>query len=267
MHALLNVGEMAARKAGDSLIRNLNKLDQLKAKATLKGKNDFVSDADLIAESIIIETISKHYPDHAILAEESGTQGESDYKWIIDPLDGTTNFLHGFPVFCVSIGLMYKDTIEHAVVYDPIKQELFTASNGQGAHLDGKRIRVSGEKFISRSLIGTGFPYRKSNKNPDHYMAMLKQVINKTAGVRRPGAAAIDLCYVAAGRLDGFWETGLSIWDIAAGALIIQESGGIITDINGSSNYLETGDVLCGTPRIHSKLQQLLIETSHQDNN
>ena len=177
------------------------------------------------------------------------------------------NFLHGFPVFCVSIGLMLKDTIEHAVVYDPIKQELFTASNGQGAHLDGKRIRVSGEKFISRSLIGTGFPYRKSNKNPDHYMAMLKQVINKTAGVRRPGAAAIDLCYVAAGRLDGFWETGLSIWDIAAGALIIQESGGIITDINGSSNYLETGDVLCGTPRIHSKLQQLLIETSHQDNN
>ena len=162
---------------------------------------------------------------------------------------------------------MHKDIIEHAVVYDPIKQELFTASNGQGAHLDGKRIRVSGEKFISRSLIGTGFPYRKSNKNPDHYMAMLKQVINKTAGVRRPGAAAIDLCYVAAGRLDGFWETGLSIWDIAAGALIIQESGGIITDINGSSNYLETGDVLCGTPRIHSKLQQLLIETSHQDNN
>jgi len=154
MHALLNVGVMAARKAGDSLIRNLNKLDQLKAKATLKGKNDFVSDADLIAESIIIETISKHYPDHAILAEESGTHGESDYKWIIDPLDGTTNFLHGFPVFCVSIGLMYKNIIEHAVVYDPIKQELFTASNGQGAHLDGKRIRVSGEKFISTSLIG-----------------------------------------------------------------------------------------------------------------
>ena len=260
MHAHLNVAVMAARKAGDSLIRNLNKVEQIRARASEKGQNDFVTEADLMAERIVIETIKKHYPDHAIHAEESGVEGESDFTWVIDPLDGTTNYLHRFPVFCVSIGLMHKNVIEHAVVYDPIKQELFTASNGQGAHLDGKRIRVSGEKFLSRSLIGTGFPYRASNKNSEEYMSMLKLVIERTAGVRRPGAAAIDLCYVAAGRLDGFWETGLSIWDIAAGALIIQEAGGIISDINGSNDHLISGNVMCGSPKIHKKLQELYKE-------
>lgn len=260
MHALLNVAVIAARRAGDSLIRNLNKLDRIRSKATLKGKNDFVSEADIVAERIIIETIKKHYPEHAIHAEETGKEGESDYTWVIDPLDGTTNFLHGFPIFCVSIALMHKDNIEHAVVYDPIRHELYTASDGQGAHLDGRRIRVSGEEDISRALIGTGFPYRESNKNPESYTNMLNTVIKQTSGVRRPGAAALDLCFVAAGRLDGFWETGLSIWDIAGGALIIQEAGGIISDLNGSNNFLETGDVLCGSPKIHQKLTELFAD-------
>ena len=236
MHALLNVAVMAVHRAGDSLIRNLNKLEKIKSKVTLKGRNDFVSEADVVAEKIAIETILRHYPDHAILAEESGQQGESDYLWIIDPLDGTTNFLHGFPNFCVSIALMHEKKLVHAAVYDPIRQELFTASEGQGAQLDGRKIRVSGEKNINRALIGTGFPYRDSNK------------------------AALDLCYVAAGRLDAFWETGLSIWDIAGGALIIQEAGGIISGLDGSDKFLEQGHVLTGSPRIHSALTDLFAK-------
>ena len=177
MHALLNVAVIAAHRAGDSLIRNLNKLEKIKSKVTLKGRNDFVSEADVVAEKIAIETILRHYPDHAILAEESGQQGESDYLWIIDPLDGTTNFLHGFPNFCVSIALMHEKKLIHAAVYDPIRQELFTASEGQGAQLDGRKIRVSGERNLNRALIGTGFPYRDSNKATKPYMNMLQIAI------------------------------------------------------------------------------------------
>lgn len=257
MHALLNVATIAAHRAGDSLIRNLNKLEKIKSKVTLKGRNDFVSEADIIAEKIAIETILKHYPDHAILAEESGQTGDSEYLWIIDPLDGTTNFLHGFPIFCVSIALMHNKKLIHAAVYDPVKQELFTASDGQGAHLDGRRIRVSGERNLNRALIGTGFPYRDTNKAKLPYLNMLQLAIDHTAGIRRPGAAALDLCYVAAGRLDAFWETGLSIWDLAGGALIIREAGGIISGLNGSDKFLEEGHVLTGSPRIHSSLTNL----------
>lgn len=255
MHALLNVAVMAARDGGNTLIRNLNKLDKLKVEQ--KGRNDFVSEADRTAERAVIGMILKHYPDHAILAEESGAQGESDYTWVIDPLDGTTNFLHGFPVFCVSVALLHKGRQEHAVVYDPMRQELFTASRGQGAQLDGRRIRVSGEKTLGRALLGTGFPYRDSNLAFDPYMSMFTRALKNTSGVRRPGAAALDLCYVAAGRLDAFWETGLKPWDIAAGALIIRESGGIISGLDGSENYLETGHVLTGTPKIYGALTTL----------
>ena len=216
MHALLNVAVMAARRAGNSLIRNLNKLDQLTVET--KGRNDYVSDADRAAEQEVVETIHKHYPDHAILAEESGASGNSDTVWIIDPLDGTTNFLHGFPVFAVSIGVQVNGRMEHGVVYDPIRQELFTASRGAGAQLDGRRIRVSGEKNLERALIGTGFPFRQADQEMTPYLTMLGKIIRNTSGVRRPGAAALDLCYVAAGRLDGFWEAGLSAWDLAAGA-------------------------------------------------
>ncbi len=256
MHALLNVAVMAAHSGGDTLIRILPKLDKIKVE--LKGRNDYVSEADRNAEKAVIGTILKHYPDHAILAEESGQQGHSDYVWVIDPLDGTTNFLHGFPVFCVSVGLMHKNRLEHAAVYDPLRQELFTASRGGGAHLDGRRIRVSKRISLEHALIGTGFPFRDSRLTLTPYLNMLQSVLTHTSGVRRAGAAALDLCYVAAGRLDGFWETGLRKWDMAAGALIIREAGGIISGMDGSEDFLDTGHVLTGSPKIYSALAKLL---------
>jgi myo-inositol-1(or 4)-monophosphatase len=255
MHALLNVAVMAAHRGGDTLIRNLNKLDKLKVEK--KGRNDFVSDADRAAEQAVIETILKHYPEHSILAEESGSHGESDHVWIIDPLDGTTNYLHGFPVFCVSVGLVHKGRLEHGAVYDPLRQDLFTASRGQGAQLNGRRIRVSGNSSLERALLGTGFPYRDSNLAIDPYLRMLRKAIDSTAGIRRPGSAALDLCYVAAGRLDAFWETGLKPWDLAAGALIIREAGGIVSGIDGSEDFMDSGHVLTGTPKIYAALAKL----------
>ena len=255
MHALLNVAVMAAHRAGDTLTRKMVNLAKLKVEK--KGHNDFVSDADHAAEKAVISVIQKHYPDHAIQAEESGKQGESDTVWIIDPLDGTTNYLHGFPVFAVSIGVQHKGRMEHGVVYDPSRQELFTASRGQGAQLDGHKIRVSGRKALDDALIGTGFPFRQADMDLDPYMDMLRKVMRNTTGIRRVGAAALDLCYVAAGRLDGFWETGLSPWDLAAGSLIIREAGGIISGLDGSENFLDTGHVLTGPPKIYSGLAKL----------
>ena len=255
MHALLNVAVMAARRAGAVLGRNFNKRDKLTVEK--KGHNDFVSSADLAAERAIIDVIHKHYPDHAIHAEESGVQGESDHVWIIDPLDGTTNYLHGFPVFAVSIGLQINGRLEHAVVYDPMREELFTASRGVGAQLDDRKIRVSGNKDLERALIGTGFPFRQADAELGPYLSMLEKVIKNTSGVRRPGAAALDLCYVACGRLDAFWETGLQPWDLAAGTLIIREAGGIVSALDGGENHMETGHVLAGTPRIYRGLAKL----------
>ena len=255
MNALLNVAVMAAHRGGDTLIRSLKKLDRIKVEQ--KGRNDFVSEADRAAERAIIDTILKHYPEHAILAEESGNHGESDHVWVIDPLDGTTNFLHGFPVFSVSIALLVNGRQEHAVVYDPLRQELFTASRGQGAQLDGRRIRVSGETRLDRALLGTGFPYRDSNKPLGPYMKMFSRAIENTAGVRRPGSAALDLAYVAAGRIDAFWETGLSKWDIAGGTLLIREAGGIVSGLDGGENYLDGGHVLTGTPKIYGAVAKL----------
>ncbi len=255
MHALLNVAVMAARRAGAVLGRNFNKRDKLTVEK--KGHNDFVSSADLAAERAIIEVIHKHYPDHAIHAEESGIHGESDHVWIIDPLDGTTNYLHGFPVFAVSIGLQINGRLEHAVVYDPMREELFTASKGEGAQLDGRKIRVSGNKDLDRSLIGTGFPFRQVDAELDSYFAMLGKLVKNTSGVRRPGAAALDLCYVACGRLDAFFETGLQPWDLAAGTLIIREAGGIVSALDGGENHMKTGHVLAGTPRIYRALAKL----------
>lgn len=255
MHALLNVAIMAARRAGAVLGRNFNKRDKLTVEK--KGRNDFVSSADLAAEKAIIDVIHKHYPDHAIQAEESGAQGDSDHVWIIDPLDGTTNYLHGLPVYAVSIGLQINGRLEHGVVYDPMSEELFTASRGEGAQLDGRKIRVSGNKDLDRALIGTGFPYRQSDDELEPYLAMLGTVVKNTTGVRRLGAAALDLCYVACGRFDAFWETGLQPWDLAAGTLIIREAGGLITALDGGENHMETGHVLAGTPRIYKGLAKL----------
>ena len=255
MHALLNVAVMAARRAGAVLGRTANKVHTLSVEK--KGHNDFVSDADRKAEEAIIDVIHKHYPDHAILAEESGVHGESDHVWIIDPLDGTTNYLHGFPQFAVSIAVQVNGRIEHGVVYDVMREELFTASRGDGAQLDGRKIRVSGLKDLELSLIGTGFPFRNADVELAPYFAILEKVIKNTSGVRRPGAAALDLCYVAAGRLDAFWETGLSSWDLAAGGLIIREAGGIVSALDGGENWLETGHILAGTPKIYAGLAKL----------
>jgi len=246
---------MSARRAGATLIKKMNNIEKLNVE--LKGHNDYVSDADRAAEKAIINCILKHYPDHAIHAEESGVQGESDTVWIIDPLDGTTNYLHGFPVFAVSIGVQVNGRMEHAVVYDPLRQEIFTASRGQGAMLEGRRIRVSKRLQLDQALIGTGFPFRQADTEIEPYLNMLGKVVRNTEGVRRPGAAALDLCYVAAGRLDAFWETGLEPWDLAAGSLIIREAGGIVSGLDGSENFLETGHILCGAPKIYASLAKL----------
>ena len=255
MHALLNVAVQAAHKGGDTLIRSLNKLERLKV--DVKARNDFVSDADRIAERAVIDEIQKHYPEHAILAEESGQQGDSDYVWVIDPLDGTTNFLHRFPVFAVSIAVLHKGRIEHGVVYDPMRQELFTASRGEGAQLDGRRIRVSKHTTLDHALIGTGFPFRDGGMTIEPYLRMLQKAIASTSGVRRAGSAALDLCYVAAGRLDAYWETGLAPWDLAAGTLIVREAGGIVSGLDGSENFLDAGHVLCGNPKIYAGIAKL----------
>ena len=255
MHALLNVAVMAARRAGNLLARRFGQADRLKVER--KGHNDFVTDADRAAEEAVIEVVHKHYPDHAILAEESGASGDADTVWIIDPLDGTTNFMHGFPVFAVSIAVRVAGRIEHAVVYDPLRQELFTASKGSGATLDGRRIRVSGGRDLEFALLGTGFPYRQSADEMPPYLDIFRKLMAASSGVRRPGAAALDLAYVAAGRLDGFWETGLQPWDIAAGALLIREAGGIVSGLDGSETFLERGHVLAGTPKIYSAMAKL----------
>ena len=225
MHPLVNIGIRAARRAGNVIFRSLNRLESLEVSA--KGRNDFVTDVDRNAEQEIIETIRRAYPDHGFLAEESGqSAGKSDeFVWIIDPLDGTTNFLHGFPQFCVSIAVQQRGRIEHAVIYDPMRQELFTASRGQGAQLDDKKMRVSKSKGLEGALIGTGFPYRANLKWLDSYMAMFKAVTLATAGLRRPGSAALDLAWTAMGRYDAYFERDRDIWDVAAGALICECAG------------------------------------------
>ena len=263
MHPILNIGVRAARRAGDLIVRHINQLDAIKVDS--KGRNDFVSEVDRMAEQDIIRTVQRSYPDHAFLAEESGASGDAEYVWIIDPLDGTTNFLHGFPVFCVSIAVMHRGRLEHGVIYDPLRQELFTTSRGAGATVDGRKMRVSDTRLMEKSLIGTGYPYWQDPAGLDAYMGMLKDAMLATSGVRRPGAAALDLAYVAAGRLDGFWEIGLKIWDVAAGALMIQECGGIITDLAGGEGWQQSGNVLAGNPKIHEALQKLIEPHLTQD--
>jgi myo-inositol-1(or 4)-monophosphatase len=260
MHGMVNIAVRAARRAGEIMVRQMNQLEALKV--VEKSRNEFVSQVDQAAEAAIIEVIRDHYPEHAILAEESGAAGDHEYQWIIDPLDGTTNYLHGFPQFSVSIGVARKGELEHGVVYDPLRQEIFTASRGQGAQLDGRRIRVSKRTTVQQSLIATGFPYRANLEHIERYLGMLKVVMLESAGVRRPGSAALDLCYVAAGRVDAFFELGLSKWDIAAGALIIREAGGRISDFHGGDGYLESGNVVCGSPKVYAALSKLLAPFS-----
>jgi myo-inositol-1(or 4)-monophosphatase len=258
IHPMLNIAVRAARSAGSIINRAALDLDVLKVAS--KGTNDFVTEVDQAAEEAIISTLLEAYPGHAILAEESGRQRgskHSDYLWIIDPLDGTTNFIHGFPVYAVSIALAFRGKVEQAVVYDPTRNDLFYASKGKGAYLNDRRLRVSKRTRLSDSLIGTGFPFRKGD-NFKRYLKMFEEVMQQCAGMRRPGAAALDLCYVAAGWYDGFFETGLSPWDVAAGSLMITEAGGLVGNFTGESDFLYQREVVAATPRIYGQLVQML---------
>ena len=253
MHPMLNIAVKAARRAGSIINRAALEGGALEVKA--KNKNDFVTQVDKAAEQAIIGIIRTAYPEHSILAEESGnTPGaRPEYLWVIDPLDGTTNYIHGFPQYCVSIALEYRGTLTQGVVYDPGKNELFTASRGRGAFLDDRRMRVSKCTRLQDALVGTGFPYKEVSRL-DLYMRQLRTMMTSSAGVRRAGAAALDLAYVAAGRLDAFWEMGLSRWDMAAGALLIQEAGGMVADLQGGADFLDRGEIAAATPKVLPEL-------------
>ena len=259
MHPMINTAVKAARRAASVITRASFEVEQLRV--TTKNHNDFVTEVDQAAERAIIDVLRQAYPDHAILAEESGASAnlhdETEYVWIIDPLDGTTNFIHGFPQYAVSIALQYRGQITQAVVYDPTRNELFTASKGAGAFLNEKRLRVGKRDRLADALIGTGFPYSDLS-GLDEYMKMFHLMTQKSAGLRRPGAAALDLAYVAAGRLDGFFEKNLKPWDIAAGALLITEAGGIVANFSGESEYIYKGNVIAGSPKIFSQMLNVL---------
>src|SRR4051812_46142261 len=256
MHPMLNTAVKAARKAGSIITRASFDVDKLTVRS--KQQNDFVSEVDHAAEDAIISVLRDAYPTHGFLAEESGFHDkEAEYLWIIDPLDGTTNFLHGVPQYCVSIALMHKGSPNQAVIFDPNRNELFTASKGVGAYLNDRRIRVSKTDKFEGALVGTGFPF-KQVEHIDDYLRMLKNVMSAASGVRRPGAAALDLAWVACGRMDAFWELGLSPWDMAAGALLIQEAGGLVADPTGEQDFLASGDVCAATPKMFTQFLQAL---------
>jgi myo-inositol-1(or 4)-monophosphatase len=256
MHPMLNTAVKAARKAGSIITRASSDLDRLTVRR--KRQNDFVSEVDHAAEEAVIATLREAYPTHGILAEESGSRdAEAEYVWVIDPLDGTTNFLHGFPQYCVSIGLLHKGVPQQAVVFDPNRNELFTATKGVGAYLNDRRIRVSKIDKLEDALMATGFPFREVGQLDD-YLLMFKNMTMSCSGIRRPGAAALDLAWVAAGRVDGFWEIGLSPWDMAAGALLVREAGGLIGDLNGEDKFLDSGRVVASNGKIFSAILQVL---------
>ncbi len=256
MHPMLNTAVKAARKAGSIITRASFDIDKLTIRT--KRQNDFVSEVDHAAEDAIISVLREAYPDHGFLAEESGRHAaQSDHVWVIDPLDGTTNFLHGVPQYCVSIALLHKSVAQQAVVFDVNRNELFTATRGVGAYLNDRRIRVSRTDKVEDGLIGTGFPF-KEVEHIDEYLRMFRNVTLGCAGVRRPGAAALDLAWVAAGRYDGFFEIGLSPWDMAAGALLVREAGGLVGDLQGEERYLENGRIVASNGKIFAALLNLL---------
>ncbi len=258
LHPMINVAIKAARAAG--AIINRAALDVESVRVSQKQVNDFVTEVDQAAEQAIIDILLAAYPGHAIWAEESGrTQGaqDSDYVWIIDPLDGTTNFIHGLPIYCVSIALAVKGRVEQAVVYDPTRNDLFTATRGRGAFMNDRRLRVSKRVRLQECLISTGFPFRPGDDFKT-YLSMMSEVMQRSAGLRRPGAAALDLAYVAAGFTDAFFETGLQPWDVAAGSLLVTEAGGLVGNLTGEADFLEQKECLAGSPRIYGLLVALL---------
>lgn len=255
MDPMLNIAIRAARSAARIIMRSFYRRDELTV--TAKDRNDFVSEVDRAAEAAIIQEIRGKFPHHAILAEESGQHAGNEFEWIIDPLDGTTNYLHGFPQFAISIGLRQRGLMQQAVVYDPLREELFTASRGGGALLNDQRLRVSSRRDLRGALLGTGIPFRDYSQM-DLFLETLRVLVPDTAGVRRPGSAALDFAYVAAGRLDGFWEFGLSPWDFAAGALLVLEAGGTVTDMDGGDGFFDTGNVVAGNLRVHQGMLERL---------
>lgn len=258
LHPMLNVAIKAARAAG--AIINRAALDVEAVRISQKEVNDFVTEVDQASEQAIIDTLLSAYPGHGILAEESGSQHgakDSEFVWIIDPLDGTTNFIHGFPVYCVSIALSVRGKIEQAVIYDPTRNDLFSATKGRGAYMNDRRLRVSKRTRLADCLLSTGFPFRKGD-NFKNYLAIMADVMPRTAGLRRPGAAALDLAYVAAGFTDGFFETGLSPWDVAAGSLLVQEAGGLVGNFTGEADFLNHKECLAANPRVYAQLVPLL---------
>lgn len=264
---IVNIAVRAARAAGNVIIRAVDRLDSIRI--TEKAPHDFVTEIDQQAEREIISIIRKAHPNHAILSEECGElEGTDDYTWIIDPIDGTRNFIHGFPHFAVSIAVSYRDKIEYGVIYDPVRQELFTAARGKGAQLNDRRMRVSKRSNLEECLVGTGFPFRHGQTDLKSYTDSLQAILPICGDVRRAGAATLDLAYVACGRLDGFWEMGLKIWDIAAATLMIKEAGGLVSDFHGREDYLNTGNVIAGNPKVlKSLLKNLsphLLNLTHQ---
>lgn len=255
MQPTLNIAVRAARNAGRILLRYSDQVDRLTVQT--KNRNDFVTEVDRAAEEAIIHELRSVYPDHAILAEESGAQGHSPFEWVIDPLDGTTNYLHGFPQFAVSIALRHRGRLECGVVYDPVREEMFTAARGDGAQLNDRRLRVADRKTLDGALIGTGFPYREQ-RHLDAYLDMFRTMVEASAGLRRPGSAALDFAYVACGRTDGFWELGLSEWDFAAGALLVSEAGGTVSDLAGGTRHFQTGNVVTANLKVHQAMLQAL---------
>lgn len=258
MHPMLNTAIKAARKAGAIISRASSDLDRLTIRS--KHQNDFVSEVDHAAEEAVIRTLKEAYPSHGFIAEESGDASKgAEYVWIIDPLDGTTNFLHGFPQYCVSIALRHKGVLQQAVIFDPTRNELFTATRGAGAYLNDRRLRVSATDRIEGALFATGFPFREMSDFAS-YLRGFERVMRVSAGVRRPGAAALDLAWVAAGRTDGFWESGLSAWDMAAGALLVREAGGIVSGYVSGEDFLESGRIVAAAPKVHEALLELVTQ-------
>ena len=257
MNPILNTAFKAARRAGQMMIRASGNLEAVKIDS--KAFNDFVSNVDRESEMILVDALKEAYPHHKITCEESGSHGKSDaeYEWIIDPLDGTTNFLHGHPQYAISMALLHKGVLQEALVYAPERNDLYMASRGQGALLNDRRIRVSNRVELNRCLIGTGFPVVDQSMM-DKYLAILKDFLSKTAGGRREGSAALDLCSVAVGRLDGFFEFNLKPWDVAAGALIVKEAGGIVTDMQGNDTWLQTGNIVTGNPKVLAQMLQII---------
>lgn len=258
MHPLINIAIKAALSASKIIVRALDRPDTIGV--SQKARNDFVTEIDKQSEAEIFRIIHRAFPQHAILGEESGSSETGDaneYLWIVDPLDGTTNYIHGHPHFCISIAVRHKDKLEHGVIYDPLRKELFHATRGAGAYLDNRRIRVSKKVTIDGALIASGFGNGRLQYLPNH-IKILHQMLPLAAGIRRSGSAALDFAYVAAGRLDGFWEYNLASWDMAAGAVLVKEAGGLVSDMEGGENFLETGNVIAGNPKILKATLQLI---------